>query len=64
VTGADIRAFRVAHGLTLAAMGKLVQPPIGREDVWKMEAGQRVIGPGMAARLREAMRARPAGDET
>lgn len=51
----DIRACRVAHRLTLEAFGRLVDPPLDRNEVWKLQAGKRPISAGMAARLREAM---------
>lgn len=61
--GADIRAFRERHGLTGEEFGKLVEPPITRFVVSRVENSDRPISAGMAARLREAMaRARPAGE--
>jgi transcriptional regulator with XRE-family HTH domain len=53
VTPEYLRAAREAAGLTKYALAKLVG--IQRGDLGAMEAGRRTIGPGMAARLREAL---------
>jgi transcriptional regulator with XRE-family HTH domain len=48
-----LRAAREAANLTKYRLAKLAG--IQRGDLGQMEAGRRVIGPGMAARLREAL---------
>ena len=48
-----LRAAREAARLTKYRLAKLVG--IQRGDLGAMEAGRRTIGPGMAARLREAL---------
>ena len=48
-----LRAAREAANLTKYRLAKLTG--IQRGDVGAMEAGRRPIGPGMAARLREAL---------
>jgi hypothetical protein len=62
VNAEGIRAFRLAHGLTLEAFGKLVEPPIDRNEVWKLQTGRRPISAGMRARLRLAMARATAGE--
>ena len=48
-----LRAAREAAQLTKYRLAKLCG--IQRGDLGAMEAGRRTIGPGMAARLREAL---------
>ena len=48
-----LKAAREAANLTKYALAKLVG--IQRGDLGAMEAGRRVIGPGMAARLKAAL---------
>jgi transcriptional regulator with XRE-family HTH domain len=63
MTGADIRAFRVARGLTPEEFGKLLEPPVARQEINKFERAKRPISAGMRARLILAMaRATPAGE--
>ena len=53
MTPEHLKAAREAANLTKYALAKLVG--IQRGDLGAMEAGRRVIGPGMAARLRAAL---------
>ena len=55
MTGEEIRAFREARRLSQEALGALVEPPINRHNLSKIEKGRRAVSAGMAARLREAM---------
>ena len=53
MTPEHLRTLREAAGLSKYALAKLCG--IQRGDLGQMEAGRRTIGPGMAARLREAL---------
>jgi transcriptional regulator with XRE-family HTH domain len=53
MTPEALKAAREAANLSRFALAKLAG--IHRADVTNMEAGRRTIGPGMAARLREAL---------
>ena len=52
----EVRAFMERHGLSAAALGRLLDPPLDRHRAGRLVAGKLPIGSGMAARLREAMR--------
>lgn len=56
MTPAELAGFLERRGLTAAAFGAEVEPPIPRQTVYRLRDGNRRIGAGMAARLREAMR--------
>lgn len=53
MTPTELKAARVAANLRQTRLAELAG--IHRSDVANMEAGRRTIGPGMAARLREAL---------
>ena len=55
VTGEMVRNARLSLGLTQEQLANLVEPPIARETLVKLENGKRNIGKVMLYRLQAAI---------
>jgi DNA-binding XRE family transcriptional regulator len=53
--GCQLREARLRLALTQRALAALVEPPIARETLVKIEAGKRPMGTGMRHRLHAAL---------